>query len=84
MRNVLIVGAVSIALSGCIVSRVDPQKPELPLPEALPAQTLQTTQLPDPWWTIFADPTLDQLVDEALTHNPDVVVAAARVAPWRT
>lgn len=83
MRNVLIVGAVSIALSGCIVSRVDPQKPQLPLPEALPVQTLQTTQLPDPWWTLFADSTLDQLVDEALAHNPDVVIAAARVAEAR-
>jgi len=83
MRNVLIIGAVSVALSGCIVSRVDPQKPELPLPEALPAQTLQTTQLPDPWWTLFADSTLDQLVDEALAHNPDVAIAAARVAEAR-
>lgn len=83
MRNVLIIGAVGIALSGCIVSRVDPQKPELPLPEAMPAQTLQTTQLPDPWWTLFADPTLDQLVDEALAHNPDVTIAAARVAQAR-
>ncbi len=83
MRNVLIIGAVSVALSGCIVSRVDPQKPQLPLPEALPAQTLQTAQLPDPWWTLFADATLDQLVDEALTHNPDVAVAAARVAEAR-
>lgn len=83
MRNVLIVGTVAIALSGCIVSRVDPQKPQLPLPEALPVQTLQTTQLPDPWWTLFADPTLDQLVDEALAHNPDVAIAAARVAEAR-
>ena len=34
-------------------------------------------QLPDPWWTIFHDATLDKLVDEALAHNPDVAVAAA-------
>lgn len=83
MRNVLIIAVVSSVLSGCIVSRVDPRKPDLPLPEALPAQTLATVQLPDPWWTIFADPTLDQLVDEALAHNPDVAVAAARVAQAR-
>lgn len=83
MRNVLLIGIASIALSGCIVSRVDPQKPDLPLPEALPAQPQATTQLPDPWWRIFADPTLDQLVDEALAHNPDVTVAAARVAQAR-
>lgn len=73
----------SLAVSGCIVSRVDPQKPELPLPQALPAQAASAPQLPDPWWKIFADPLLDQLVDEALAHNPDVTVAAARVAEAR-
>src|SRR5688572_15583738 len=72
-----------LVLSGCIVSRVDPEKPEQPLPAALPAQPDATAQLPDPWWTIFRDPTLDRLVDEALAHNPDVTVAAGRVAEAR-
>ena len=74
---------LGLALSGCLVSRVDPQKPDLPLPDALPAQAAATVALPDPWWKIFADPVLDQLVDEALAHNPDVTVAAARVAEAR-
>ena len=74
---------MSLVLSGCIVSRVDPEKPELPLPAALPAQADATAQLPDPWWTIFRDPTLDQLVEEALAHNADVAVAAGRVAEAR-
>jgi multidrug efflux system outer membrane protein len=72
-----------LVLSGCIVSRVDPEKPEQPLPAALPPQPDATAQLPDPWWTIFHDPTLDRLVDEALAHNPDVTVAAGRVAEAR-
>ena len=72
-----------LVLSGCIVSRVDPEKPQLPLPAALPAQSDATAQLPDPWWTIFGDPTLDKLVEEALDHNPDVWVAAGRVAEAR-
>ena len=71
---------LSSLLTGCIVTSVDPQKPEQPLPQALPAQTQPTTQLPDPWWTLFGDTTLDQLIDEALAHNPDVAIAAARVA----
>lgn len=75
--------ALTLALSGCIVTRVDPEKPQLPLPDALPAQTPATAQLPDPWWTIFGDSTLNQLVDEALAHNPDVSIAAARVAEAR-
>ena len=82
--RVLTVGIlVPLVLSGCIVSRVDPEKPELPLPAALPPQADATSQLPDPWWTIFHDATLDELVDEALAHNPDVAVAAGRVAEAR-
>lgn len=83
VRAALPLVVLSSALSGCIVSRVDPQKPELPLPAALPAQDEQAVQLPDPWWTIFHDATLDKLVDEALVHNPDVAVAAGRVAEAR-
>ncbi len=83
MRNILLVAAVSGLLGGCVVSRVDPQKPELPLPTALPEQAAQTVALPDPWWTLFDDATLNSLVEEALDHNPDVAVAAARVAQSR-
>ena len=50
---------LAAVLSGCIVSRVDPQKPELPLPRRCRQQGEQTAQLPDPWWTIFGDPTLE-------------------------
>jgi multidrug efflux system outer membrane protein len=62
---------------------VDPQKPDLPLPSALPAPAESAVALPDPWWTIFADDTLDKLVDEALANNTDVRVAASRVAQAR-
>jgi multidrug efflux system outer membrane protein len=75
--------ALAMTLSGCIVSHVDPQKPPLPLPDALPQTTQTTTVLPDPWWTIFGDQTLNGLVGEALAHNADVAIAAARVAQAR-
>jgi outer membrane protein, multidrug efflux system len=80
IRKVFLVLSIAAALSGCIVSRVDPEKPDLPLPTSFPAVEDQTVQLPDPWWTLFSDPVLNQLVDEALAHNTDVAVAAARVA----
>ena len=83
MRSVLSVAIVSSVLSGCVVSSVDPQKPELPLPTALPAQAAEAIALPDPWWTLFNDSTLNALVEEALDHNPDVAIAAARVAQSR-
>ena len=83
MRNVLILAVIAASLSGCIVSRVDPQKPELPLPAVLPEQAQAATALPEPWWTIFNDPQLNQLIDEALLHNPDIAIAAARVMQAR-
>lgn len=79
IKQALITIAVAATLSGCIVSRVDPQKPDLPLPDSLPAVERETVQLPDPWWTLFGDPVLNELIDEALAYNTDVAVAAARV-----
>src|SRR5688500_12426421 len=76
--------AIAATLGGCFVSKVDPQKPELPLPDALPAQAAQTTPLPNPWWTLFGDEKLNELIVEALKHNPDAQIAAARVAEARS
>jgi outer membrane protein, multidrug efflux system len=76
--------AIAATLGGCFVSKVDPQKPELPLPDALPAQAAQTSALPNPWWTLFGDEKLNELMVEALKHNPDAQIAAARVAEARS
>lgn len=82
--------AIAAILGGCFVSKVDPQKPELPLPDALPAQTSQSAQaaqtspLPNPWWTLFNDARLNELIAEALKHNPDAQIAAARVMEARS
>jgi outer membrane protein TolC len=77
-------------VAGCALTRVDPETPELMLPQALPAQPAAggdavspTASLPDPWWQIFADPELDRMIDEGLARNTDVAVAAARVAQAR-
>lgn len=76
--------AIAAVLGGCFVSKVDPQKPELPLPDALPATAMQTSPLPNPWWTMFDDARLNELVIEALKHNPDAQIAAARVMEARS
>ena len=80
----------ALAVAGCALTRVDPETPELMLPQALPAQPAAggdavspTASLPDPWWQIFADPELDRVIDEGLARNTDVAVAAARVAQAR-
>jgi outer membrane protein, multidrug efflux system len=53
------------------------------LPDELPPPPPGAVQLPDPWWRLFADRELEALIDEALLHNPDGAVAAARVEQAR-
>lgn len=74
---------VVFVIAGCAVTREPERKPDLPLPDALPAVTDATTGLADPWWSLFGDPTLDALVREALANNADAAIAAARVAEAR-
>lgn len=82
--RVTLMAAVAAALGGCFVSKVDPQKPDLPLPDALPQQVAETSPLPNPWWTLFNDAKLNELIVEALKHNPDAQIAAARVMEARS
>jgi multidrug efflux system outer membrane protein len=81
---VTLTAAIAAVLGGCFVSKVDPQKPELPLPDALPTQAAETSPLPNPWWTLFDDARLNELIVEALKHNPDAQIAAARVMEARS
>ena len=74
---------LALVLSACALTREPVRKPDLPLPEVLPAVTGATAALPDPWWILFDDPALDAMIREALTQNTDVTAAAARVAEAR-
>jgi multidrug efflux system outer membrane protein len=82
--RVTLMVAIAAVLGGCFVSKVDPQKPELPLPDALPQTAAATSPLPNPWWTLFNDARLNELIIEAMKHNPDAQIAAARVMEARS
>ncbi len=43
---------------------------------------LDTAALAD-WWKRFNDPVLDELISDALAHNPDVRIALSRIAQAR-
>jgi len=70
----------AIALSGCISLAPDYERPQTQLPEQweVPAGH-QPAGTSERWWTVFGDPVLDRLVDEALAHNTDLQLAIARV-----
>jgi multidrug efflux system outer membrane protein len=71
---------VSVALlAGCATPPAY-EKPATELPAAwrdVPAQGKPAPGVR--WWTLYADPALDRLVDEALAHNRDLELATARV-----
>ena len=71
-----------LALSGCVTL------PELKWPTfdtptpAVPSAAESTpvaVHLPADWWRAYGDPALDALMAEALAHNADLRLAAARV-----
>ncbi len=89
LKPVLSVSALMllIAITGCAVGP-DYKRPSLSLPatyapsgadsttdgSAAPSNNLQAS-----WWTLFADPTLDSLVQQTLANNSDIRLAAAQV-----
>ncbi len=79
MRNMLILFVFSVLVAGCTLG-TPYERPTTELPAAyrdMPPQGV--TAKGERWWTLYADPALDKLVDEALTYNQDLALAAARV-----
>jgi multidrug efflux system outer membrane protein len=82
-RTILVYAAVLLA-SGCALLQPDYKRPATELPQAwrdTPADAV--TLDAGPWWKVYNDATLDQLIDEALADNASVAAAAARVEQAR-
>lgn len=74
--------AALLPLAACAVGpnyRAPTPRPAATAPLATTQATDASDTLPDRWWSLYADPVLDALVEEALTHNSDVRVAAANL-----
>jgi multidrug efflux system outer membrane protein len=84
MRNRLILMFL-LALSGCVT--LPPMKQIKPdLPTAWPTENGQaqaTESVAADWWKAYNDPALDALMAEALAHNRDLALAAARIEEVR-
>lgn len=73
-----------IALAGCAVGPdYAPPTPvasaDYQLTESTGSDAIVVQELPDKWWQLFADPTLDRLVEKALMSNTDVRIASANL-----
>jgi multidrug efflux system outer membrane protein len=72
---------LGLLLASCAIGP-DYQRPETDLPKDFGVQQSQA-QAPERWWTLFHDPVLDKLVDEALAANRDLRAAAFRIEQAR-
>ena len=66
-----------IFLTGCAV-QPDYKRPAVELPTAW-KESAQNPAKDGNWWRIYADPALEEMVEEALARNSSLLVAAARV-----
>jgi outer membrane protein, multidrug efflux system len=68
-------------LQGCTVGP-DYKRPEVDLPKDF-GVVQSTVPAPQNWWALFNDPVLEQLEEEALSHNHDLAAAAQRIEQAR-
>ena len=69
-------------LAGCAVGP-DYSRPAIEMPGQYASPDVAngpTVPLPEQWWTLYGDATLNALVGEALARNADIEIAVARVA----
>ena len=82
IRRSLLCAVLASALAGCMVGP-DYERPQTPVPptyaDAPPADAAAATPIRADWWTLYDDPTLNNLVDTALSDNLDVAFAVARI-----
>ena len=71
-------GIFVAALLAACATPVKYERPALDLPEAW-KQSAPAFAKDGRWWTIYGDPQLDRLVEEAEANNQDLAVAVARV-----
>jgi multidrug efflux system outer membrane protein len=88
-RSTLAALLASLLLAGCAVGP-DYRRPDFDLPQNWDATPAADSESGRPaaaagerWWSLYADPVLDALIDEALRNNADAAVAAARVLEAR-
>jgi multidrug efflux system outer membrane protein len=67
-----------LLLAGCATEAPPYVRPPVELPQAW-KDSAPRYAADGKWWRIYEDPQLESLVDEALTKNPDLIIAAARV-----
>jgi NodT family efflux transporter outer membrane factor (OMF) lipoprotein len=78
---------LGLLLCGCAVTRVEPPAPAAPPVQfketALWKRATSSATVPDHWWQLFGDPTLNDLQDKLVIGNENLKQALAQVASAR-
>ncbi|CCG86895.1 efflux transporter outer membrane subunit [Erwinia piriflorinigrans] len=82
LAKALSVMTLAAALSGC-ATHVERAPSSLPIPAQWRNQVGPGAAVEADWWRAFNDPALNQLVIQALHHNPDILTARSRVDQYR-
>jgi outer membrane protein, multidrug efflux system len=87
VRRALALAAVGLVIAGCTVGP-NYRRPESTAPAEFRGLSSENPPGPgslgdQPWWEIFGDPVLQELIREALRQNYDLRVAAARILEAR-
>lgn len=84
-RRIVVAHCLLLALAGCAVGP-DYRRPDIALPGQFnEAKTLQDSAsvsdslVRNDWWTLFNDPALDALIQQAMAGNADLLQAVARI-----
>ena len=88
MTRILLPALSALALAACTTVGPDYESPAPAAPaqaEFVSAQSplFSGDEPPGRWWSLFGDPVLDRLVEEALARNTDLRVASANLAQAR-
>ncbi len=86
VRGVVSVGLTSVLITGCASVGPDYSRPDMSPPAAFRdtgAQQSPDTLADIPWWQVFDDKALQELIRDAIAHNYDLRVAIARVQEAR-
>ncbi|WP_343463247.1 efflux transporter outer membrane subunit [Pantoea sp.] len=73
---------IAMALTGC-AQQVEKAPASLPIPPAWRQQVGPSAPPEADWWRRFGDRDLNRLVEQALQHNSDILIARSRVDEYR-
>ena len=81
MRRFLLAASFAL-ISGC-ASITPPPERQVEVPRQWRTAVAYTVPVEPQWWTVFGDPVLTTLVEQAVANNNDVALAAARIREAR-